>query len=87
MIGRRGLEDPRLLCSGPGRLGQALGVTHGLNGARLDAPPFSLRAARSRQGAPVVVCGPRIGISRAVDRPWRFGLQGSRYLSRPFREA
>jgi len=86
MIGRRGQEDPRILCSGPGRLGQALAITHELNGARLDAPPFSLRSARSRKSAPAgVVVGPRIGISKAIDRPWRFGLAGSRYLSRPFR--
>jgi DNA-3-methyladenine glycosylase len=86
MISRRGQEDPRVLCSGPGRLGQALAITHDLNGARLDVPPFSLRATGSRKGAPAgVVCGPRIGISKAVDRPWRFGLAGSRYVSRPFR--
>jgi DNA-3-methyladenine glycosylase len=86
MISRRGQEDPLILCSGPGRLGQALAITHGLNGMRLDKPPFSLRAARPRKSAPAaVVCGPRIGISKAVDRPWRFGLAGSRYVSRPFR--
>jgi DNA-3-methyladenine glycosylase len=86
MISRRGQEDPRILCSGPGRLGQALAITHALNGARLDVPPFSLRATGSRNGAAAgVVCGPRIGITKAVDRPWRFGLAGSRYVSRPFR--
>ncbi len=86
MIIRRGQEDPLILCSGPGRLGQALAITRDLNGARLDAPPFSLRAARSRKSASArVVSGPRIGISKAIDRPWRFGLAGSRYLSRPFR--
>jgi DNA-3-methyladenine glycosylase len=86
MISRRGQEDPRSLCSGPGRLGQALAITHGLNGARLDAPPFSLRTARSRKSAPAeVVSGPRIGISKAVDLPWRFGLADSPYVSRPFR--
>jgi DNA-3-methyladenine glycosylase len=86
MINRRGQEDARILCSGPGRLGQALAITHDLNGARLDAPPFSLRNASSRKSAPAgVVIGPRIGISKAIDRPWRFGLAGSRYVSRPFR--
>lgn len=82
MIERRRLEDPRLLCAGPGRLGQALGVTHELNGCRLDRPPFELTAASGRVR---IVTGPRIGISKAVDHPWRFGLSGSRYLSRPFR--
>ncbi len=82
MSERRGQQDPRMLCAGPGRLGQALCITRELNGRRVDHPPFSLMAASMR--APVV-CGPRIGISRAVDQPWRFGLAGSRYLSRPFR--
>jgi DNA-3-methyladenine glycosylase len=82
MIDRRRREDPRILCKGPGRLGQALAITHDLNGKRLDMPPFSLKAARARAS---VVCGPRIGISKAVDRPWRFGLTGSTYVSRPFR--
>lgn len=78
---RRGVDDVRLLCSGPGRLCQALGVTHRLNGASLDAPPFQLLLATE----PVsVVSGPRIGISKAVDVPWRFGLAGSRFVSRPF---
>jgi DNA-3-methyladenine glycosylase len=81
MIARRGQRDERLLCSGPGRLGQALAVTRDLNGRRIDIPPFKLLPARA---APGVVCGPRIGISKAVDHPWRFGLAGSRFLSRPF---
>jgi DNA-3-methyladenine glycosylase len=79
---RRGLEDLRLLCSGPGRVGQALGVTRELNGVRLDRPPFKVLAAR---GTHEVVCGPRIGISKAIEVPWRFGLAGSRFLSRAFR--
>ena len=78
---RRGLEDPRLLCSGPGRVGQALGITRELNGRRLDQAPFRVLAVPQ----PVaVVAGPRIGISRARDVHWRFGLQGSRFLSRSF---
>ncbi len=81
MSGRRHQRDLRLLCSGPGRLGQALAVTHQLNGCRLDRAPFSLRAAGKRAG---VICGPRIGISKGIDQPWRFGLAGSPYLSRPF---
>lgn len=79
---RRRQRELRLLCSGPGRLGQALAVTHQLNGSRLDRAPFKLTAA---SGRPSVVCGPRIGISKGVDAPWRFGLAGSPYLSRPFR--
>ena len=82
MINRRRQQDPRMLCAGPGRLGQALAITRELNGKRIDAAPFSLTAAGTRAR---VVCGPRIGISKAVERPWRFGLAGSRYLSRPFR--
>lgn len=79
---RRGLDDPRLLCSGPGRIGQALGIDAGWNGLRLDRRPFRLVAA---QAPAAVLAGPRIGISKAVERPWRFGLAGSRFLSKPFR--
>lgn len=83
MIARRGLEDPRRLCSGPGRLCQALGVTHDHNGLAVTEPPFALEP-----GAPAdVIVGPRIGISKAMDVPWRFGEAGSRYLSRPFPKA
>jgi len=78
---RRGLEEPRLLCAGPGRLGQALAVKHEYNGHRLDRPPFDVFKAPEESP---VVCGPRIGISKAADVPWRFGLAGSRYVSRPF---
>lgn len=82
MIARRGLADPRLLCAGPGRLCQALGVDKALDHAPLDEPPFVLDAA---SGAPQVHAGPRIGITRAVDTPWRFVLAGSRFLSKPMR--
>jgi DNA-3-methyladenine glycosylase len=82
MMDRRRLQDERLLCSGPGRLGQALAVTRELNGARVDAAPFRLKPAAKQAR---VVCGPRIGISKAVEQPWRFGLDGSSYVSRPFR--
>ena len=79
---RRGLEALPLLCAGPGRLAQALGIDRTYDGLSIDAPPFSL----TMPTAPVVtVRGPRIGISKAVDMPWRFGLAGSRFLSRPFR--
>jgi len=79
---RRGLHDVRLLCSGPGRLCQALGVTREHDGLPLDEPPFELVA---RAGDVDVVTGPRIGITKAADVPWRYGLAGSRYVSRPFR--
>jgi DNA-3-methyladenine glycosylase len=78
---RRGIADERLLCSGPGRLCEALGVTAKHNGMRLDAPPFALFA---RSGTVEVVAGPRIGITKAADLPWRYGLKGSRFLSKPF---
>jgi DNA-3-methyladenine glycosylase len=83
MIERRGLQEPRMLCAGPGRLAQALGIDRELNGRRLDRLPFSLTAATA---VARVVCGPRIGISKAIEQPWRFGLEGSLYLSRPFRQ-
>lgn len=78
---RRGLADERLLCAGPGRLCQALGITRAHNGLALDVPPFALYA---REGAADVVTGPRIGLTKAVDLPWRYGLRGSRFLSKPF---
>jgi DNA-3-methyladenine glycosylase len=78
---RRGVENPRLLCSGPGRLCQALGVTGALDAFPLDRPPFAVLPA---PGSAPVLTGPRIGISRAGERPWRYGLAGSRFLSRPF---
>jgi DNA-3-methyladenine glycosylase len=81
MRARRGVADPRLLCSGPGRLCQALAVTREHDGLSLDRPPFELR---ERTGAVEVVHGPRIGITKAADYPWRYGLAGSRFLSRRF---
>ncbi len=80
MAERRGRSDPRLLCSGPGRLCQALGITRAHDGLPLDQPPFELEAA---EGAPALAVGPRIGITKAAEVPWRFGLAGSRFLSRP----
>jgi len=79
---RRGLADERLLCAGPGRVCQALGITRAQDGQPLDRPPFWLEARRER---PEIVRGPRIGITRAAELPWRYGLAGSRYLSRPLR--
>jgi DNA-3-methyladenine glycosylase len=84
---RRGLEDLRLLCAGPGRVGQALGIDAGFNGQALDAPPFVLIAAPGEQPPVQVEVGPRIGITKAAEVPWRFGEKGSRFLSKPFRAA
>jgi DNA-3-methyladenine glycosylase len=80
---RRKLGDVRLLCAGPGRLCEALGVTRAHDGLALDAPPFRLFA---RPHAIPLAVGPRIGITKAMDKPWRYGLAGSRFLSRPFRQ-
>jgi DNA-3-methyladenine glycosylase len=78
---RRGVDAERLLCSGPGKLCQALAVSRRHNGMALALPPFALQAAPAQVA---VVAGPRIGISKAMEVPWRFGLAGSRFVSRPF---
>jgi DNA-3-methyladenine glycosylase len=78
---RRGVKDERLLCSGPGRLCEALRITAAHNGLALDQPPFQLFP---RAGAVEVIAGVRIGITKAVDKPWRYGEKGSRFLSKPF---
>ncbi len=80
---RRGLRDERALCSGPGKLTEALGVTIKHNGLALDKPPFELRA---RTAVPEIAVGRRIGITKAVELPWRYGLRGSPFLSKPFRD-
>jgi DNA-3-methyladenine glycosylase len=79
---RRGLADERALCSGPGRLCEALGITQAHNGLALDRPPFSLRA---RPADVDIAVGLRIGITKAAEQPWRYGLAGSRFLSKPFK--
>ena len=78
---RRGQRAPRLLCSGPGRLCQALGVTREHDGVAIDEPPFFLRP--KTVDVPIVT-GTRIGITKAADKPWRYGLAGSRFVSRRF---
>jgi DNA-3-methyladenine glycosylase len=78
---RRGLHDERALCSGPGKLTEALGITHAHNGLALDVLPFAL-FARTRK--PDIAAGLRIGLTKAVDLPWRYGVKGSRFLSKPF---
>ena len=82
MAERRGLANPRELCSGPGKLAEALGVTKAYDGLAIDARPFRFRPADAPR--PVVI-GPRIGITKAADLPWRFGIAGSSFLSKAFR--
>lgn len=77
---RRNLADARALCSGPGKLCQAMAVTRDHDGLPLGAAPFDLREGLN-QG---LIAGPRIGITKAAETPWRFGEAGSRFLSRPF---
>jgi DNA-3-methyladenine glycosylase len=79
---RRRLRDERALCSGPGKLCEALAVTRRHNGLPLDRAPFELRA-RSEKAE--IATGVRIGITKAAEKPWRYGLKGSPFLSRPFR--
>ena len=78
---RRRLHDERSLCSGPGKLTEALAITDAHNGLPLDAPPIALHARTSK---PEVVAGLRIGITKAVELPWRYGLKGSKFLSKRF---
>jgi DNA-3-methyladenine glycosylase len=81
MIERRGTDAPRALCSGPGKLCQALGIDIAINDITLDRPPYEIHPS-----APVpIVAGKRIGITKNAEAPWRFGIQGSHYLSKPFR--
>ena len=81
---RRRREDPEELCSGPGKLTEALGVGLSHNGASLAEPPFEvLSRARGWEGV-AIAAGPRIGISKAVENPWRFCAAGSRFVSRPW---
>jgi DNA-3-methyladenine glycosylase len=78
---RRGLHEERALCSGPGKLTEALAITNKHNGLALDAAPFALHA---RTNKPDIVAGVRIGITKAVELPWRYGLKDSKFLSKPF---
>jgi len=80
---RRHLQDQRSLCSGPGKLTEALGITGGHNALPLDRPPIALYA---RPFKPDIVAGVRIGITKGVELPWRYGLRGSKFLSKPFAE-
>jgi DNA-3-methyladenine glycosylase len=81
---RRGIEDVRALCSGPGKLCQALAITREHDGLPLDRPPFALE---QRVTVPDIVTGPRIGITQATELSWRYTEAGSRFVSRPVRAA
>ncbi|MBU6461977.1 MAG: DNA-3-methyladenine glycosylase [Bradyrhizobium sp.] len=78
---RRGVDDPRALCSGPGKLCEALAISIKENALPLDQPPIALHA---RIGKVDVISGVRIGITKAVGLPWRYGLKDSRFLSKRF---
>ena len=80
MVERRGTDDVRALCSGPGKLCQAMAITREHDGLGLDSAPFAIAPGKVVK----VVEGPRIGITKGVEIPWRFGEAGSRFLSRPF---
>jgi DNA-3-methyladenine glycosylase len=79
---RRDADDVRALCSGPGKVCEALGVTREHNGLALDRAPIAIYARTSKPG---ILVGPRIGITKAVDHPWRYGMKGSKFLSKPFK--
>jgi DNA-3-methyladenine glycosylase len=81
---RRGREDIEGLCSGPGKLTEALGVGLDLNGADLAEPPFEISPSSGRGSAVEVITGPRIGITKAAELPWRYSVKGSRFVSRPW---
>jgi DNA-3-methyladenine glycosylase len=81
---RRGVEDVRALCSGPGKLCQALGITREHDGLPLDQPPFRLEP---REEVPEILTGPRVGITRARELSWRYALAGSPFMSRALRRA
>ncbi|MBB3390456.1 DNA-3-methyladenine glycosylase [Rhizobium sp. BK275] len=81
MMERRGTDVLAQLCNGPGKLCQALDIDIAINDRTLDKPPYAISPS-----APVpIVSGKRIGITKNAEAPWRFGIQGSRYLSKPFR--
>src|SRR5437588_7297850 len=79
---RRRLREEQLLCSGPGRVCEALAITGAPNGLTLEKPPFALLPRKTEVE---IAVGPRIGITKAAELPWRYGLAGSPFLSRPFK--
>jgi DNA-3-methyladenine glycosylase len=84
MRARRGRGELDELCSGPGKLTEALGVGLELNGAKLMTPPFEIRAPVGAWARAGTVSGPRIGITKAVELPWRYCAAGNRFVSRPW---
>jgi DNA-3-methyladenine glycosylase len=78
---RRGIGDERALCSGPGKLCQAMGISIAHSELPLDKPPFAIFARKEK---PEIATGIRIGITKAVELPWRYGVSGSKFLSKPF---
>jgi DNA-3-methyladenine glycosylase len=78
---RRGITDAKALCSGPGKLCEALAITKALSELPIDRSPIALHA---RSGGAEIATGVRIGLTKAVDLPWRYGLKGSKYLSKRF---
>ena len=81
---RRGREQIDQLCSGPGKLTEALGVGLSLNGADLGEPPFEISPRGRGSTETKIVTAPRIGITKAAELPWRYCVGGSRYVSRPW---
>ena len=87
MRARRGLVRDEELCSGPGKLTQALGIGLDLNGVPLESGPIRVFDRAVEWLDPEIVTGPRIGITKAAELPWRYGEAGSRFVSRPIRPA
>ena len=86
MRARRGIERLEDLCSGPGKLTEALAIGLDLNGVSLGEGPIEVLGRGPGWADPTIVTAPRIGITKAVEHPWRYGVKGSRFLSRPFRK-
>jgi DNA-3-methyladenine glycosylase len=87
MRARRGLDHDEALCSGPGKLTQALGIGLDMNGAPIAGGPLEVRSRAPGWRRPRIVASKRIGITRAADLPWRFSAAGSRFVSRPWPRA
>jgi DNA-3-methyladenine glycosylase len=84
MRGRRGRDEVAQLCSGPGKLSEALGVGLSLNGSDLFQPPFEISEADRATPEAEITASPRIGITKAAELPWRYSVAGSRFVSRPW---
>jgi DNA-3-methyladenine glycosylase len=81
---RRDRDEIEGLCSGPGKLTEALGVGLSLNGADLQEPPFEISPPAGEWSDVEVITGPRIGITKAAELPWRYSVSGSRFVSKPW---